>query len=111
MKVMNRILQAAILFVYFVKEFVKSCLLVARDCLRTSPRLAPVIVTMPLESRNPGEIFLLANMITLTPGTMTLDVAEDLSSLTIHTIYGEDPEAVVADLKSGMEAMVRKVFQ
>lgn len=103
--------QAVVLFVYFLKELVKSCLMVARDCIARRPRLHPAIVRMPIGPKSDAEIFVLANLITLTPGTLTLDVAEDKSFLVIHSIYAEDAEALVADLQSGMEHRVREVFR
>lgn len=103
--------QGVILAVYFVKELIKSSLLVARDCIAPKPNLHPAIVKMPLDVESDLEIFLLANLITLTPGTLTLDVAEDRSFLVIHSIYADDPDALVDDLKGGMEYRVREVFR
>lgn len=103
--------QVLILFVYFVKELVKSCLLVARDCIAPRPALHPAIVHMPIGPKSDLEIFVLANLITLTPGTLTLDVADDKTHLVIHSIYAQDADALVADLKSGMEYRVQKVFR
>ncbi len=103
--------QALLLTVYFIKELVKSCLMVARDCIARHPRLHPAIVRMPIGEKSDLEIFVLATLITLTPGTLTLDVAEDRSFLLIHSIYAEDPEALVADLKAGMEHRVSGVFR
>lgn len=107
----DSVLQTVILFAYFIKELVKSCLMVARDCIARKPNLHPAIVRMPIEPKTDLEIFVLSSLITLTPGTLTLDVAEDRSYLVIHSIYAEDPEALVADLKSGMEHRVREVFR
>lgn len=103
--------QAVVLLAYFIKELVKSCLMVARDCIAREPRLHPAIVKLPIGPKSDLEIFILANLITLTPGTLTLDVAEDKSFLVIHSIYAADSEALVADLKSGMEHRVREVFR
>lgn len=103
--------QSIVLSAYFIKELVKSCLMVARDCVSGRPRLHPAIVRMPIGPKSDLEIFILANLITLTPGTLTLDVARDKSFLVIHSIYAEDPEALIADLKSGMEHRVREVFR
>lgn len=103
--------QTVILFAYFLKELVKSCLMVARDCVTRHPRLHPAIVKLPIGPKSDLEIFLLANLITLTPGTLTLDVADDKSFLLIHSIYAEDAEALIADLQSGMEHRVAEVFR
>lgn len=99
------------LFLWFLKELVKSCLIVARDCVRAKPRLNPAVFMMPLEpGKSDWEIFVLANMITLTPGTLTLDVTDARDALVIHAIYAEDTEAAIEELKSGMEARVARVF-
>ncbi|MFS2327735.1 Na+/H+ antiporter subunit E [Brucella sp. H1_1004] len=103
--------QAINLAIYFIKELVLSCINVARDVIALRPRLNPAIVKMPLDAKSDLEIFLVANLISLTPGTLTLDVAHDKSFLLIHSIYADDPDALVAELKSGMEYRVRKVFQ
>lgn len=103
--------QSLILFVYFCKELWLSSVKVARTALSRDMGLNPAIVKMPLDVKTDLEIFLVANLISLTPGTLTLDVAPDRSFLVIHTIYGEDPEAVVEELKSGMEHRVKEVFK
>ena len=103
--------QVLILFVYFLKELLKSCIMVARDCIAARPRLAPAIVHFPIGPKSDAEIFVLANLITLTPGTLTLDVADDRSHLVIHSIYAEDTDALIADLRDGMEKRVSEVFR
>lgn len=103
--------QSIVLFVYFCKELWLSSVKVARDAFSPKLDLKPTIVKMPLDVTSDLEIFLVANLISLTPGTLTLDVAPDRSFLVIHTIYGEDPEAVVAELKGGMEHRVKEVFK
>jgi multicomponent Na+:H+ antiporter subunit E len=103
--------QVFILFAYFVKELVKSCLMVARDCISPRPRLSPAVFRFPIGSKSDLEIFVLANLITLTPGTLTLDVTEDKDALIIHSIYAEDTDAVIEDLRSGMELRVSRVFR
>ncbi len=102
---------AILLLLLFLKEMVKSCLLVARDCIAPRPRLYPGIITLPLDVRSDAEIFLLSSLITLTPGTLTLAVATDRSHLRIHALDARDPQAVVEGIKSGFEQRVRKVFQ
>ncbi|MEM6465820.1 MAG: Na+/H+ antiporter subunit E, partial [Pseudomonadota bacterium] len=51
-------------------------------------------------------ILLVTNLISLTPGTLSIDVSEDRKTLKIHAMFADDPEAVCATLKSGMERWV-----
>ncbi len=61
--------------------------------------VCPGVVAIPLDARTDAEITLLANLITLTPGSVTLDLSEDLSVLHVHAMYidGGDVEAYRAD--------------
>ena len=61
---------------------------------------------MPLTVRSDEGILLVTNLISLTPGTLSLDVSEDRKTLTIHAMFASDPEALIASLKSGIERWV-----
>lgn len=82
------------LLLSFVYELLASNIAVLRIVLRPRIRIQPGIVAFHTELRSEAAITCLANMITLTPGTLTLDVSEDRSTLFIHTLDVESPEAV-----------------
>ena len=54
---------------------------------------------------------MLANLITLTPGTLTLDVAPDRKSLYVHAMFVDDPEQIRAEIKNGMERRLLEVMR
>lgn len=107
----RRMLAALILAPYFVYELMKSSLIVGRDALIPHPALKPGIVNLPISCESDAEILLLSCLITLTPGTMTLDVAPDRSFLVIHTLYAGDEAELVAGMEAGMVYHVREVFR
>lgn len=65
------------------------------------------ILALPLDVKSDGGIALLANMITLTPGTTSLHVSEDRSTLYMHVMNVSDD--TVAQTKEGFETLVRQV--
>lgn len=71
----------------------------------------PGIVAVPLDARTDVEITLLANMVTLTPGTLSLDLSEDRRTLFVHALFGEDPERVRHQIKSGFERRILRVLR
>jgi len=107
----RRFWAAVRLFAYFYYELVVSSVAVARDVLRITPRNKPAIVEMPLDVKSDFQILLVTNLISLTPGTLSLDVKPDRSAALIHAMFAEDPDAVVRDLKAGMETKVREAFE
>lgn len=75
-----------------------------------SSGLRPAIIAFPLSVKSNAEITLLANLITLTPGTLSVDVSEDRSLLYVHTLTLSTREALIADIAGGFEAKVREVY-
>lgn len=73
-----------------------------------SRRLRPAVVAIPLDVRRDLSITLLANVITLTPGTLTLDVSDDKRTLYVHTAYvPEDVDAFRHEIKDGFERRIK----
>lgn len=105
------VLRSIRLFAYFMWELLLSSVQVARAVLSPRPNLAPALVEVPLDVKSDLEIMLVANLITLTPGTLSVDVSEDRSTLLIHALFASDPEAAVAGIKAGMERAVKEVFE
>lgn len=99
------------LTLFFLHELVVSCVQVARAVLSPKLDFHPGIIGLPLEPASAFEITTVANMITLTPGTMTLDVSEDRSTLWVHVMFLEDSEQVREALKTGMEQRVHEVYR
>jgi multicomponent Na+:H+ antiporter subunit E len=61
---------------YFIWELILANVRVAIDVMRPRPQITPAVVVVPLDGYSDAEVTLLANFITLTPGTLSLDVVE-----------------------------------
>lgn len=94
----------------FVREFTLSVLRVTRLVLSPKMSIQPAVFTFPLTLTRDFEITLLANLITLTPGTLTIDVGDDRKSLLVHAIDCPDPDAARKDIADGFERLIREAF-
>lgn len=93
-------------------DIVKSNIIVAGIVLFKANRdLRPAWVTVPLDLRSPEAITVLAGTITMTPGTLTADVAEDGRSLLIHCLHAPDPDGVIDEIKTRYEARLKEIFE
>jgi multicomponent Na+:H+ antiporter subunit E len=99
------------LFVVFLREFAISVYRVIRLVLSPRQQFSPGIFTHPVNLKTDFEITLLANLITLTPGTLTVDVADDRKSLLVHAIDCPDPDAARRDISEGFERLIREAFE
>ncbi len=75
--------------------------------------VCPGVVAIPLDVRTDAEITLLANLITLTPGSVSLDLSEDRRVLYVHAMYidGADVEAYRRSIKEGLERRVLELLR
>jgi multicomponent Na+:H+ antiporter subunit E len=66
---------------------------------------------MPLDLEGDGAIAFLSMIMTLTPGTLVLDVSEDRKTLYVHGMWAEDAEAFRREQKDGFERRVRELLE
>ena len=91
---------------FFVKELFLANIRMARYTLSPLRKLRPGIVAVPMDFMTDAEITLLANLITLTPGTLSIDVSRDKRTLYVHVMDIDDPQAVRDEIKRGFESRV-----
>lgn len=94
------------LVIMFHFELIVSSLAVAIDVLTPRHRARPAIIEVPLDVQTDTGILLVTNLISLTPGTLSLDVSEDRKTLLVHAMFADDPDALRKGLKEGMERWV-----
>jgi multicomponent Na+:H+ antiporter subunit E len=107
----SRVWQVAGLAALFLYELVLSAVRVAAIVLRPKIELSPGIIACPLTVDRDFEITMLANLITLTPGTLSVDVSEDRKTLYVHCIDVPDPQATIDDIKNGFERKILEAFR
>ena len=96
---------------YFLYELIKANLQVAMDVITPKFYMKPGIIEFPLDAKTDLEITVLANVITLTPGTLSLDVSEDRKSLYIHAMYVNDKEEFIDEIKQGFERRILTILR
>lgn len=86
-------------------------LAVARLILGRQERLQPAFVVMPLALRSELAISLLANTISLTPGTVSTYLTADRSCLIIHSLHTTAPEELLATIRQRYEAPLKEILE
>jgi multicomponent Na+:H+ antiporter subunit E len=94
-----------------VWELLRGAISVAWLAVQPRLRLRPAIIAYPLTLSSDLQITLLANMITLTPGTLSVDVSDDKTTLYIHTIDLADRADLVGRIASGFETRVLRALK
>lgn len=106
---MVRPLKVAKLLGVFVLKLVEASIVVARTVISPKGRVRSGIVAVPLSGCSDAVATLIADMISLTPGTLTLEVRRDPLVLYVHALHVHDVEAVRRDIRQ-IEVLAVEAF-
>jgi multicomponent Na+:H+ antiporter subunit E len=97
---------------FYLGQLIMSNLRVAYDVVTPRNHMRPGVIAVPLDVETDAEIVLLANLITLTPGTLSLDLSPDRKTLYVHVMYiDEDDEQARRQIKDGLETRVLELLR
>lgn len=85
--------------------------IVARLILSSPKHLKPAFMVLPLDLKDDFTITLLANTISLTPGTVSADLSVDRKSLLVHSLHVDDVDEALAEIKRRYEAPLKEIFE
>jgi multicomponent Na+:H+ antiporter subunit E len=97
--------------VFYLAETVRSNLRVAREVLSLRPRSKSGIIAVPLDLKTDFQISVFTSLLTLTPGSMSLDVSKDRTVLYVHAMFVDDPETFRREVKTQLERRVQELFR
>ncbi|ERK56942.1 putative Na(+)/H(+) antiporter subunit E1 [Gemella bergeri ATCC 700627] len=97
------------LIVIFLVELLKADINVLKMMFRKDLDVNPVIFEYKLTIKKNWQITLLANMITLTPGTLTVNVGYNNKTLFVHCLDTDNIEEEIEGIKNSFEKAILEV--
>lgn len=97
--------------VVVIQDIVIANITVARLILGPGARMRPAFVELPLDLETEFAITVLANTISLTPGTVSADVSEDRRTLLVHVLNLDDEQRLIDTIKQRYEGPLKEVFE
>ena len=95
----------------FLLDLVKSNLVMAVEVFKPLNRLRPGFVRVPIEAQDDTEVMVISQWVTLTPGTMTVDVEDDRSAIYVHAAVADNAEQVREAIGRGVAKKVRRALR
>lgn len=84
----------------YLREMTLSNFRVALDALRPRPNFTPGFVEISVRGYDPVQRWEAACLISMTPGTLSLDLAEGSDLMLVHCLYLQNPEQTRAELET-----------
>ena len=101
----------ALVFVFiYLRELTLSTIRIAVLVLSPNPQFHPCFIEVPLELKGGLPRFLLASLVTMTPGTMSVGLDMERDVLLVHAMDAPDAEAAVREMKQVLEAPLIRIF-
>ncbi len=96
---------------FYAQEMIRANWRVARDVISIQRKSRPGIVAVPLDLTTDLEITVLASLLALTPGTLSLDVSSDGRVLYVHAMFVDSADVLRESIKNDFERRVKALFR
>jgi multicomponent Na+:H+ antiporter subunit E len=106
-----RIFRAFLFIFYYLKELVISSLFVAYDIITPTDHMRPGIVEVPVDLKTDTAIIAFVNLISMTPGSLTMDMSPDKKKIYIHAMYLNDKDEFIRKIKGELEFKIKQIFE
>lgn len=106
---LGRLYKLAALLLVFAWELIKANATVIKRVWSPKVKLTPGIIAMDVDFKYDWELVVLMNMITLTPGTTSIEISADNRTLYVHALDASDPDAVIEDINNTFTRRIKEV--
>ncbi|MED1602559.1 Na+/H+ antiporter subunit E [Alkalihalophilus marmarensis] len=106
---MRRVWAIIKLIILFIKELILANLDVIKIVLSPKMNIQPGIIAVPTKLKSDWELSLLATLITLTPGTLSMDFSDDNKYIYVHSINVPNKEQMIRDIHDTFERAILEV--
>jgi multicomponent Na+:H+ antiporter subunit E len=106
-----RVFRSVLFIFYYLKELILSSLYVAYDIITPKDLMKPGIVEVPVDLKNDTAIIAFANLISMTPGSLTMDMSADKKKIYVHAMYLHDKEEFIRKMKGELERKIAEIFE
>lgn len=99
-------------FILFMSwEIIKSNLLTVKESLYAKSKLNPAMVKVPLTVESDFEISILATMVSVTPGTLVMDISDDKKVMYVHVMHLVDKQGFINEVKNKFEKRLLEIMR
>lgn len=105
-KIIRLIFGSISFFFYYLGEIILANIQVAREILAPEYNLRPAILKIPMHISSDAQLLVLHNLITMTPGTLSIDVAPDRKAIYVHVMMVDDIEKAKQEIKNSIEKRI-----
>jgi len=104
--IFRRIFRLIIFVLTYLFQLTKANILIAKEILSLHPKLKPGIIKLELDVKKDFEILSMVNLISMTPGSLCVDISEDKKYIYVHEMYIDDVDEMKLKIKNSLEKRI-----
>ncbi len=109
MKIIKKIYFAIEFILFYLFQLVQSNIYIAYDILTPQIKSTPDIMKVPVNIKSDFGLLVFTNLLSMTPGTLTIDISPDKKELLVHVLYSKNKEAVMHEI-SEIQQKIKKII-
>lgn len=110
MKYLKKIYYGLEFIVYYMIKLVQANVYVAYDILTPKILAKPAFLEVPVKLKSNLGILMFSNLLSMTPGTLSIDISKDKKRILVHVLYHSTDELMQKDFDA-MQEKVRKITE
>jgi multicomponent Na+:H+ antiporter subunit E len=95
---------------FYIKEVIKTNVIVAVEVLTPTHYMKPAFVKVDVGGLTDQQLLIFCNLLTMTPGSMVVDVSEDKHTVTVHVLYLDDENKSIREIEENYLNRVKELF-
>jgi multisubunit Na+/H+ antiporter MnhE subunit len=107
MKVIKKIYLVIFFLAYYLFKVVQANIYIAYDILTPKNFATPEFIWIPIKVKSDIGILLLSNLITMTPGTLTVELTNDKKKILVHSLYNTMDGKVISDINQIQSKIIK----
>ena len=107
MKLISRTYYASMFILYYLYKLVLANLYIAYDILTPKMLINPGFLTIRLNLKSDFSLLLFTNLVSMTPGTLSMDIDEKREKLLVHLLYMDKSEETTSEILKMMKKIER----
>lgn len=107
MKVLKKIAAVFDFIIFYLVKLVTANIYIAYDILTPKMHTSPGFIRIPLTIVSRPGLLLFSNLLSMTPGTLTIEISPDRKTILVHVLYGKNEKKLVREIKKTQEKIKR----
>lgn len=110
MRLLLKLYYIVTFILFYLSMLVKANLIIAYDILTPSLSIKPGFIKVPLTLKSNFGMLLFSNLLSMTPGSLSIDIADDKKTMLVHVLYQTTEEKMLKEFE-GMQDKIKRITE